>query len=136
MVLILCSAIIFRPWPTPIGVGQFVLTLAVIFLLQTLVRDLYLYRQLKASGSNPPKGVESRCFCLESGIGMIAVIAGLLLFTGSFGGRIELSTMQWILAVVVLLVSNFLLKDFVFSWNPWRIYRDPDHLNIIPRLMV
>lgn len=132
--LVLGGTYFIHPWPVQLGTGRFVLILAVLFLGQTLARDLYLYFKLKSRETGLLKGKESQCFCVESGIGICAVIWGLILFLGSFGGSLKLDPWQWTMTIVVLMVLNYFLKDFVFSWNPWRIYRDPDHLNIVPRL--
>jgi hypothetical protein len=134
IVLVLLGTYLLDPWPVQLGAGQFVLIVAVYFLGQTLIRDLYLYYKLKSRVAGPPNGKASQCFCVESGIGIGAVIVGLILFTGSLGGSLKLAPWHWTLTIGGLMTLNYLLKDFVFSWKPWRIYRDPDHLNIVPRL--
>ena len=33
-------------------------------------------------------------------------------------------------AVGAVLVTGFLLKDFVFEWSPWKIYRAKNHATL------
>ena len=134
--LLLGLIVIFRPLPVQPDIGQFVLVLAVVFLLQTLVRDLYLYRRVKEKKYADGKTSEAQCFCVESGIGMIAVVSGIMLVLTGAGGRVDAPASMWVFCLMLVMLLNYSLRDFVFSWRPWRIYRDPDHLNIIPRIKV
>lgn len=109
------------------------LTLSTVFLIHTLIRDLVLLYKQKTTPSDTSKRIH-RCFCVESGVGVGFVIVGLILFLGGYGGGFNMNKSGWILSLAVLMVFNYALKDLVFSWNPFRIYRDPAHLNIIPRL--
>jgi len=31
----------------------------------------------------------------------------------------------------VVLLSGFLIKDYVIEWNPWKLSKEKDHMNII-----
>jgi hypothetical protein len=35
--------------------------------------------------------------------------------------------------MVVAMTCGFLLKDLVFEWSPWKIYREKDHAQVIFR---
>jgi len=127
------AGVMVNPWPESLSTGQTVLIFSVIFLGHTLLRDLVLlYQQKKRNNSTAPK--VAQVFCMESGVGMILVAFGIILFLGNIGGVLNLTKVGWLLSLAVLMLINYGLKDLVFGWNPWRIYRDPNHLNIIPRL--
>ena len=120
-------------WPSRISTGSLILTFSTVFLIQTLIRDLALLYRQKTALRNKERRVQ-RCFCVESGVGVVFVIVGLVLLLGNLWGSVVFDKSDWIVSLALLMVSNYALKDLVFSWNPWRIYRDPEHLNIIPRL--
>lgn len=104
-----------------------------VFLIHTLIRDLALLYKQKTASTSATKRVQ-RCFCVETGVGVVFVTVGLVLLLGNYGSKVVLQKSDWILSLTGLMVLNYGLKDLVFSWNPWRIYRDPEHLNIIPKL--
>ncbi|MBX2868558.1 MAG: hypothetical protein KTR18_07780 [Acidiferrobacterales bacterium] len=133
VVAMIFIALTVSKWPAELSVGRFILWLSIVFLLQTLLRDLYLYFRLK---SNAVEQKEAQCFCVESGVGIVVLIIGIGLLIANIGGRISVSPIAWFLALTACLWFNFWMKDFVFSWNPWRVYRDPDHLNIVPRMRI
>jgi len=119
-------------WPSELEAGQLAIVVSLIFLVQTLVRDLVLYAASRRDRKSQQRR-EAQCFCVESGVGVLMVLFGLVLFLGGLGGTVSLQTTGWLIMLGVLLGVNYLMKDLVFGWNPWRVYRDPDHLNIIPR---
>ena len=121
--------------PSELTLGRLVLWLSVLFLVHTLVRDLYLYIRLK-NQSQPADRRYAQCFCVESGVGILVLILGLALLTANVGGSVTMTPVSWFFVITICLWLNFWMKDFVFSWNPWRVYRDPDHLNIVPRFRV
>lgn len=121
-------------WPIEMAAGQLVLAISTIFLAQTLVRDLVLVYLARLKGPEDQGARrEAQCFCVESGVGALMVVLGLILFLAGLGGSVVLSKAVGLSLLTALLIVNYLMKDMVFSWNPWRIYRDPDHLNIVPR---
>ncbi|MDP6356869.1 MAG: hypothetical protein QF473_17290 [Planctomycetota bacterium] len=116
--------------PQQIRLDNFVLTLAVLLLIQTLVRDIYLIRQLK----HQPKRVElepMRCICLESVIGVTGVIIGLTLLLTRSNHVLYVSPISWSIAAFIVMAIGFLIKDLILEMGPWRIRRDRDHLNIV-----
>jgi len=119
--------------PNEVTLGRLILWLALIFLVHTLVRDLILYTRAK---KQPGERKEAQCFCVESGVGVLVLIIGLALLMANVGGKVAMDSVAWFFSITICLWINFWMKDFVFSWNPWRVYRDPDHLNIVPRLKV
>ena len=127
----LLIALTASKWPAELTVGRFILWLSIIFLLQTLIRDVYLYLRLR---NKTLEQKEAQCFCVESGVGILVLIVGLGLLIANMGGRVSVAPVAWFLAITACLWLNYWMKDFVFSWSPWRVYRDPNHLNIVPRI--
>jgi hypothetical protein len=114
--------------PQRMEAGFFILTLGLLFLVQSLVRDLWLLSR-KREASAPKRAV--RCMCLETGVGIIPIIISAILMFGGFSRPITLPSWVWTLSVPTTMLTCFWLKDYVFEWNPWRIRRDDDHINII-----
>ncbi|MEE9369026.1 MAG: hypothetical protein V3V05_09200 [Pontiella sp.] len=123
-------AILFqRHLPDQMESGYFILTLGLLFLFQTLLRDLWLLsRQRKILRSSMKA---AKCMCLESGIAFVPVIASALLIIGGFSQIISIPPFVWLITIPTILLFDFRLKDYVFEWNPFRIRRDPDHVNIL-----
>ncbi len=125
-----CGAALFRGrFPQQIQSGYFILALGLLFLFQTLVRDIVLLTALRRI----PRAIlpSAQCICLESAIGFIPVIAaGSLLWSG-LSRPIILPCTLWPITIAAVLLLGFWLKDYVVEWNPWRIRRDPDHVNML-----
>ncbi len=112
--------------------GEIIAGEALLLLLQGFFRDLWLLRQSRRSpSSNAPRSV--RCMCVESTVGMTGVIAGIALVGFGLSKPIHLSATAIVSAISSILVVGFLLKDFVFEWSPWKIYREKDHSQVIFR---
>jgi len=120
------------PWPDSISIGRFVLSMAVLFLVQTLLRDLWLLGQQK-SANGARRNQERAAFCVESAVGISAVVAGCGLLFLSTPITVSLSSPGWSIAVFSTLLLCFLLRDYVIQWRPWRVYKEPDHINIVVR---
>ncbi len=120
-------------WPASLSAGHFILLLCTIFFVQTLLRDLVLILRARMKPRQNHRPREGPCFCLESGLGVVVLMLGILLLLTDTGGQVQLSHNQWRGSLAGLLLLNYGLRDYVFSWNPWQIYRDPDHQNIIPK---
>jgi len=114
--------------PSQIETGYLVLSLGLVFLFQTLLRDLWLmWKQREISRASMPGAA---CMCLESSVGFIPVIvAGVLLFSG-LSQPVAFSGLAWGLGVTIIMLFGFLLKDYVIELNPLRIRKDPDHINM------
>ena len=130
IVLVTGIAILFRRHlPDQMESGYLMLTLGLLFLFQTLLRDLWLLSRQSKIPRSSMKAV--KCMCLESGIGFIPVIASAVLMIGGYSQIITISPMVWPITIPTILLFGFWLKDYVFEWNPFRIRRDPDHVNMI-----
>ena len=117
--------------PTFVSLANLILWSAALLLLQSLVRDLsILWQRKRIAQTVKTKGREAACFCAESTIGIIGiVVGGVLLFVG-IGGSINMTTLSWVVLALVVLSLGYFLKSYVLQWNPWKIVKDPDHLNI------
>jgi F0F1-type ATP synthase assembly protein I len=116
--------------PDAVGAARLVLTVSVVLLLQGLVRDLCLLaRERRKSQRNPPRAVQ--CMCVESTLGASGIVAGLVLLGSAYDGQIAMAPWGWSVLVLVTMAMGFAMKDLVVGWNPWRIFRDPDHMNIV-----
>jgi len=111
-----------------LALPRLVLYLAGAFLLQSLIRDLFI---LLVNRKRSSQAHESECMCVESALGISGVVFGAILFVSGFGSNITLSPIALALTLLVTLLSCFFLKDYVFSWRPWRLYKVKNHLNIV-----
>ncbi len=114
--------------PNQMTVGNLVLTVSALLLLQSLIRDLFLIKQLKRKAS---QSKEMRCMCLESIVGMTGVILGASVVGVGISQLVTINKMTWALLITLTMVISFLIKDLVVHSKPWRITRDKDHLNIL-----
>ncbi len=116
--------------PARLPIGMLALVAAAVQLTQGLLRDAWLlWRSRQAART--PSATGQRCLCVESGLGVIAIVLGVALLLSGAGGTVTLQRMGWAVVVVTSLATGFALKDWVFEWNPWRLRREKDHANII-----
>ncbi|MES1167664.1 MAG: hypothetical protein ABUL61_00705, partial [Oleiharenicola lentus] len=102
---------------------------SLLLLLQGFCRDLWLWRAARRNPSpEPPR--HAACMCVESTIGFTGIIAAAGLTAFQFGPSYPVTQPWLMLGVAAVLVAGFLLKDFVFTWSPWRIYREKDHATL------
>ena len=131
VVLLTAAAAIVSPiLPARLAVGTLALVAASMLLAQGLLRDLWLLSRRRRSGG-PSGGTASRCLCVESGVGVLAVLLGLVLTLGGLGGSVSLGRIGWPALVAAVFGAGFLLKDWVFEWHPWRLRREKDHANLV-----
>ena len=119
------------PWlPAEIDLGMLLLYLSVILLLQSLLRDIaLLIQQTQTPSAGNPR--IAQCLCVESATGIAGIVAGAALLGASITHSVVIRPWGWSLLVSLVLISGFAIKDYVIERNPWRIYRDKAHLNII-----
>ena len=120
----------FIALPETISVAYLVLVLATVFLVQSLIRDLFLLTAIR-SGRLVIESQRKPAFCLESILGLTAVVTGLLMLLSGASSRVELNSTYWMLLIGLTMASCFLLRNTVVQWHPWAIYQDPNHLNFI-----
>ncbi len=114
-----------------LGIGRVFVFAAGLLLLQGLVRDVCLLAVARRQASAPTARREARCMCVESALGVTGLVAGTILLGAGFGAQFPMTRTGWCLGGILVLGLGFLLKDLVFEWNPWRIRREKDHLNIV-----
>lgn len=119
-----------RGLPHEIPAGELLLGASAMLLLQSLIRDLCLLARQKRTSQRTPRRA-LRCICVESTVGVTGVIAGVVLLGAKIDQLIVINS--WVLSVLVMaqMGAGFLIKDYVLEWNPWKLYRDKDHLNIV-----
>ncbi len=116
-------------FPEMIAVGRLLLVAPSLLLLQSLIRDLWLLaRQRRSEQTSPVKAV--RCICIESTIGVTGIIIGSTLLSIGAGQLISMSEWSWSGLIILILSCGFLIKDYILEWNPWRVRREKDHMNI------
>lgn len=135
--LALAGATALTAWLGPaagirLELGELIAGAALLLLLQGLVRDLWLWRE---SRRRPPPAPprEARCMCVESALGLTGVVAGIGLVGFGLDLPVGLSATGVTATTGAVLAGGFVLKDFVFEWSPWRIYREKNHAQVILR---
>lgn len=69
--------------------------------------------------------------CVESILGILAVVCGCVLLFSSINISVQLSALGWSVSIFLTMLLCFFLKDYVMEFRPFRIYNDLDHLNIV-----
>lgn len=129
----LAAAAAWLAWPAlphRVAVGWLLLAASALLLLQSLLRDLWL---LRAGRGRAAEQRTASAMCIESLVGMAGVVAGALASLAAATTTVELSRLAFALGVFAVVVAGFLLKDWVVERRPWRLRREPDHLNLIVR---
>jgi len=124
---------VFSPvLPGEIGVGGLLTGSAVLLLLQSLIRDLWLLSQV-----NRRSGIESRrtsrCICVESVLGAVGVGIRLITVGADIGGFVEMTGSCWSLVIMTVMSVGFVIKDYVLEINPFRIRKDKNHIDTVVR---
>ena len=111
-------------------VGSILISCALLLLVQSLVRDLYLLVRMRRTPQATTR-TSARCLCLESAVGLSGVVAGALLLGAAVPYGFVMDGWAWGAVSFATLLLGYRIKDYVFEWNPWRIRRDKDHHQII-----
>ena len=123
----------FAPQYQVISLARLCLWLSVLLLSQSLIRDSWLlWHKLVKRQSDEKETVEPlSCMCIESTVGAVGVLVGIILALSGFEVMLELGSTGWGVSVFLVLAVGFLVKDWLFGWQPWRLLRDKDHKNIV-----
>ena len=116
--------------PTRLGTGSLLVIACLAWLVQGGIRDLWILYWMKARPSAAPRR-RLACMCLESSAGMTGIVVGIGLALTGIGGEIALTPARWALLAAVVFAVGFLLKDYVISWRPPGLRRDPEHHSIV-----
>ena len=101
-----------------------------LLLLQGLVRDIaILVRVRRKSGASLPQS--GRYLCVESTVGLLGIAAGALLIGTHLDVPLLLDQGEVALLVCATMIAGFSGRDWVIQAKPWRIFHDPDHINVI-----
>lgn len=112
--------------------GELLASAALLILLQGLFRDLWLLREARRqAAATAPR--TARCMCVESALGLTGVVAGIGLVGFGLARPVFVSSVALAMAVGTTMLAGYLLKDFVFEWSPWKIYREKAHAQVIFR---
>jgi phage shock protein PspC (stress-responsive transcriptional regulator) len=118
--------------PTQISLGQLLLNASMLLLLQGLVRDVALIVINKRKNDHKDKSQQTlQCLCFESGFGMLGIIIGGILLLSGIGGSLTIDRQLWSVLFFVITLFGFLIKDYIFTWNPFSIKKEKDHHNVI-----
>ncbi len=109
-------------------IGELLAGGALLILLQGFCRDLWLLRQSRRQSAASTREVS--CMCVESVLGLTGVAVGIGLVGLGIARLVFLSPLVLAIGVGSTMLAGYLLKDFVFSWSPWRIYREKDHAQV------
>lgn len=124
------SAALKNKMPAKLSSGDLVLYASILLLAQGLVRDLWIkYAAPKVEAK--PKKSGPICMCMESTVGVLGVIAGLMLLFVGTQTPMKLASWFWPALVGGVLVIGFLIKDFVLDWRTRSIRREKDHQSIV-----
>jgi hypothetical protein len=134
LILVVCISLVFYgvgpPWPATMPAGQFMLYLGCVFFIQSLMRDFWLLLKKRRDDQVKDKIVKP-VICIESVVGMSIVFVGACLLFSPLHWFVEPGQIGSSFAVFGVLLFGFWLKDLVLQFRPLRIYRNPDHTNII-----
>lgn len=124
-------------WLTPRGgwrleTGELLAGGALLLLVQGFFRDLWLLREARRQAMHTPVR-EARCLCVESALGLTGIVAGIGLAGLGLTNPVTFGATGLALGVGGTMTAGYLLKDFVFEWAPWKIYREKDHAQVIFR---
>ena len=115
--------------PSNMKLGTLLLYCSALLLFQGLLRDLYHYFSQNNVDDSPV--TYAQCVCLESSIGVIGIFAGFIVTFTPIDAVIVLSSLNWALILSFVVAVGFLLKDWVFHWQPMGFKREKNHMNVI-----
>jgi hypothetical protein len=125
----ICLWLIASFLPDRMSIGSLLIDTSALLLLQGFFRDLWLLSQQKKT--SPDLQRKMQCMCAESTFGMTGILFGIILLGVGIDLAVPMPQWGWSVLVMIVMTIGFLIKDYVIEWNPFRIYKDLDHINII-----
>ncbi len=114
--------------PTSLAWGTASCLAAGVLLGQGLLRDLGHLATAKTGTPSP-----ARAICVESGLGVVLLLAGAILLFSAAGARVPIQPMGWVGFIGAILVLGYLLRNTVLDLKRWRFYQEPHHRNVVFR---
>jgi hypothetical protein len=112
-------------FPRLVALADLLLWGAVFLLLQGLVRDLGRLRRERTMAAMALR-LPVHCVCVESTLGVGAIVAGSLLLLAWTPIVLAVSRIVWPAAIAGLGAFGFLTRHLVFDWKARRLRRDPE----------
>ena len=109
--------------PRVVPLGDLLLLGAATLLLQGLGRDLGRL----VEGRHVPESRKVTCVCLESTVGLAAIVVGAALAFGWTTARVSLAPLTWPASLAAVLAFGAFTHDVVFDWRALRLRREADH---------
>ena len=119
-----------RLLPTQLPIGETIVVGCLAWLVQGGVRDVWLIYEMRHRPSAKPAR-KLACMCVESTVGLLGLLVGIGLALSGVGGQLHFSPFRWMVFAGFVFTVGFVVKDYVFSWRPVGLRRDPDHHSII-----
>ena len=124
--------------PPSVAVGRLLMWAAALLLAQGLLRDLWLLSRADQQRRREDESTDAdagnsvaRCLCLESTLGILTILLGILLSGSTLDISLAMTASSWSGLVVATLSLGFLLRDWVIEGKPWRIRQERGHANLI-----
>ncbi len=115
--------------PARAEVGELVLGVAALLLTQGLIRDLVRLRAARAlAREGAPK---ITCVCVESTLGLTAILAGTLLVFAMSPMALRVPTLAWPSGVAFVMGFGFVTRHLVFDWRALSLRWEPDHAGVV-----
>ena len=116
--------------PSELSSGKLILIMSALLLFQSLIRDFFLLASVKRM-SHPVEYRVARCMCLESTVGITGILVGAGVLSLGIEQPVVISHGEWGALAMLIMVTGFIIKDFVVESRPWQIVRDKSHVNIL-----
>jgi hypothetical protein len=111
--------------PIHTELADVVLGAAALLLSQGLVRDLVRLREARRAAAAAPRKIT--CVCAESGIGVSAIVAGLVLVAVVSPIVLHVPSFAWPLGVAGVMVFGFTTRHLVLDWRERRFRWEAGH---------
>jgi hypothetical protein len=120
--------------PRRVALGDLLLAGAALLLVQGLVRDVARLvataRDQSSSHREPGARRSARCTCVESGIGVFAIVAGAVLVFAGSSMRFAMPAFAWPALTGGVTLIGWLVRDVVFDLRVRRFRLERDHASL------
>jgi hypothetical protein len=116
--------------PAQLNTGLVIVIGCLGWLVQGGIRDVWFLYRLKTRPSAAPRR-KIACMCLESSAGFTGLLLGIALAVFGLGGHVGLSPLRWMLLATGVLALGFAAKDYIVTWHPLGLRREPEHHSFV-----